>query len=111
MIKNITTYLGSLRALETDDTTLWTNGERLTADKDRVSSRILSPLQWFDEDDDSPTKGDEFEHLLPLEDESSEKNAITKCGITTIKFFYRLHQITPKYTIQIHSKYQYRQNK
>ena len=69
----VTTYLGSLRALETDDTTLWTNGERLTADKDRVSSRILSPLQWFDGDDDCPTKGDEFEHLLPLEDESSGK--------------------------------------
>ena len=62
MIKNITTYLGSLRAL----TTLWTNGDRLKADKDRVSSRILSPLQWFDGDNDCPTKGDEFEHLLAL---------------------------------------------
>ena len=60
MIINITTYLGSLRALETDGTTLW------TADKDRVSSRIMSPLQWFDEDKDCPTKGDEFEHLLEL---------------------------------------------
>ena len=60
MIINITTYLGSLRALETDGTTLWTNGDRLTADKDRVSSRILSPLQWFDGDKDCPTKEDEF---------------------------------------------------
>ena len=66
MIKNITTYLGSLRELGTDDKTLWTNGDGLTADKDRLSSRILSPLQWFNEHDDCPTNGDELEHLLEL---------------------------------------------
>ena len=51
---------------DTDETALWTNGDRLTADKDRVSSRILSARKWFDGDDDCPTKGDEFEHLLEL---------------------------------------------
>ena len=66
MIKNITTYLGSLRALNNDEPTLETNGDRLTADKDRVSSRMLSALKWFNGDDDWPTKGDEFEHLLEL---------------------------------------------
>ena len=45
MIKNITTYLGSLRALNNDEPTLETNGDRLTADKDRVSSRMLSALK------------------------------------------------------------------
>jgi hypothetical protein len=38
--------------------------DKLIADKHRVSSRILSPLQWFDGDEDYPTKGDE--HLLAL---------------------------------------------
>ena len=66
MIININTYSGTLRALDTDEATLWTNGDRLTADKDRISSGILSPLQWFDGDNDCPTKGDEFEHLLAL---------------------------------------------
>ena len=54
MIKNITTYLCSLRALDTDETALWTNGDRLTA------------LKWFNGDDDCSTKGDEIEHLLEL---------------------------------------------
>jgi len=66
MIINIMTYLGSLRTLDTLDTTVWINGDKLTADNDRVSSRILSPLHWFDGLDDCPTKGDEFEHLLEL---------------------------------------------
>jgi len=71
MIINIITYLGSLQTLEILDTTVWFNGDKLTADNDRVSSVILSPLHWFDGLDDCPTKEDEFEHLLELLDESS----------------------------------------
>ena len=73
MIISITTYLGSLRTLETFDTPVWMNGDKLTADNDRVSIGILSPLHWFDGLDDCPTKGDEFEHLLEVLDESSLK--------------------------------------
>ena len=72
MIINVITYLGSLRTLHTLDTPVSINGDKLTADNDRVSTGILSPLHWFDGLDDCPTKGDEFEHLLPPEDESSE---------------------------------------
>ena len=73
MIISITTYLGSLRTLETFDTPVWMNGDKLTADNDRVSTGILSPLLWFEGFDDCPTKGDEFEHLLEVLDESSLK--------------------------------------
>jgi hypothetical protein len=73
MIINIITYLGSLRTLETFDTPVWMNGDKLTADNDRVSTGILSALHWFDGFDDFPTKGDEFEHLLEVLDESSLK--------------------------------------
>ena len=64
MIINITTYLGSVRTLDTLDTTVWINGDKLTADKDRVSSGILPPQHWFDGLDDCPNKGDEFETVM-----------------------------------------------
>ena len=66
MIINVITYLGSLRTLHTLDTPVSINGDKLTADNDRVST-------GFDGFDDCPTKGDEFEHLLELFDESSLK--------------------------------------
>ena len=66
MIINVITYLGSLRTLDTLDTPVSMNGDKLTADNDRVST-------GFDEFDDCPTKGDKFEHLLEVLDESSLK--------------------------------------
>ena len=44
MIINVITYLGSLRTLHTLDTPVSINGDKLTADNDRVSTGILSPL-------------------------------------------------------------------
>ena len=58
------------------------NGDKLTADNDRVST-------GFDGFDDCPTKGDEFEHLLAKK--------ITWRKTTTI-IFDGLHRITPKHT-------------
>ena len=44
-----------------DDDILW-----YMIDLDRISSRILSPLQWFNRHDNCPSQGDGFDEQVVL---------------------------------------------